>query len=138
VVVGEGKGSQFMHLLWNALHLTLQARCHHCAGCTFELKQVGFTAAYRARQCLLTSRNTFISILRAGPLQPHGSESGTWHNRDLIRRHACADALPWMTADKHAGPIMASWSSCGEGEDLVRMQAATDLASTAGSQTGKA
>jgi hypothetical protein len=58
----------------------------------FELKQLGFTAAYRARQCLLTSRNTFISIRRAGLLLPHGSESGTWHNRDLIRRHARADA----------------------------------------------
>jgi hypothetical protein len=43
---------------------------------------------------LLTARNTFISILRAVLLQPHGSESGTWHNRNLIRRHACADESP--------------------------------------------
>jgi hypothetical protein len=82
-----------MHLLPNALHhLTLQARDLHCSGCHFELTQLSFTAAYRARQCLLISRNTFILILRAGLLQPHGSESGTWHNRDLIRRHACANA----------------------------------------------
>jgi hypothetical protein len=87
-------GSHFMHLLPNALLLTLQARYPHCSGCHFELKQLGFTAAYRARQCLLTSRNKFISVLRAGILQTHGSESGTWHNRDLIRRHACADASP--------------------------------------------
>jgi hypothetical protein len=64
-VVGDGKGSHFMHLLPNALHLTLQARYLHCLGCHFELKQLGFPAVYRARQCLLTSRNTFISILRA-------------------------------------------------------------------------
>jgi hypothetical protein len=83
-----------MHLLPNALHLTLQARYLHCSGCHFELKQLGFTAAYRARHRLLTSRNTFISILRAGILQAHGSESGTWYNRDLIRRHACADDRP--------------------------------------------
>jgi transcriptional regulator CtsR len=73
-----------MHLLPSALHLTLQARYLHCSGCRFELKKLGFTAAYRARQRLPKSRNTFISILRAGLLQPHGSESGTWHNRDLI------------------------------------------------------
>jgi hypothetical protein len=36
----------------------------HC-----ELKQLGFNAAYRARQSLLTSRNKFISILKAGILQ---------------------------------------------------------------------
>jgi hypothetical protein len=75
--------SHFVHLLPNALPLTLQSRYLHCSGCHFELKQVGFTAAYRARQGLLTSRNTFISILRAGLLQPHGSASGTWHNRYL-------------------------------------------------------
>jgi hypothetical protein len=39
---------------------------------------------------------TVISILRAGILQPHGSESGTWHNRELIRRHECADASPCL------------------------------------------
>jgi hypothetical protein len=99
VVFGDGKGSHLMHLLLNALHRTLQARYLH--RCQFELKQLGSTAAYRARQCLLTSRNTFISILRAGLLQPHGSESGTWHNHDLIRRHACADASPW-SFDPHA------------------------------------
>jgi hypothetical protein len=82
VMVGDGKGSQFMHLLRNALHLTLQARC---PGCRFELKQVGFTATYRPRQCLLTSRNTLFSIFRAGLLQPNGSESWTGHNRLLIR-----------------------------------------------------
>jgi hypothetical protein len=91
VVVGDGKGSHFMHLLPNALHLTLQARYLHSSGCHFELKQLGFTAAYRARKCLLIPRNTFISILRAGLLQPHGSESGTWHNRDLIRRVGLMD-----------------------------------------------
>jgi hypothetical protein len=84
----------FMHLVLIALHLTLQARYPHCSGCHFELKQVGFTAAYRACQCLLASKNTFILIIRAGLLQPHVSESGTWHNRDLIRRHACVDASP--------------------------------------------
>jgi hypothetical protein len=94
VVAGDGKGSHFMRLLLNALHLTLRAKHLHCSGCHFEIKQLGFTAAYRARQCLLTSRNTCFSILRAGTLQPRGSESGTWHNCDLIRRHACADALP--------------------------------------------
>jgi hypothetical protein len=49
----------------------------------FELKQVGFTATYRPRQCLLTSRKRFY-ILRAGLLEPHRSESCTWHNRDFI------------------------------------------------------
>jgi hypothetical protein len=93
-VVGYGKGSPFMHLLPIALHLTLEARYLHCSGCYFEFKRLGFTAAYRARQCLLTSRNTFISILRAGLLQPHGSESCTWHNHDHIRKRACADASP--------------------------------------------
>jgi hypothetical protein len=53
VMVGDGRGSQFMR---NALHLTLQARCHTYPGCHFELKQVGFTATYRPRKCLLTSR----------------------------------------------------------------------------------
>jgi hypothetical protein len=96
VVVGDGEGSHFMHLLPNALHLTLQASYLPCRGCHFELKQLGFTAAYRARQCLLTSRYTFISIFRAWLLQPHRSESGTWHNRYLIRKHACADASPCM------------------------------------------
>jgi hypothetical protein len=85
VMVGDGKGSQFMHLLRNALHLTLQARCHLCPGCHFELKQVGFTAAYRPRQCVRTSTNTFFPIFRAGLLEPHGSESCTWQNRDLIQ-----------------------------------------------------
>jgi hypothetical protein len=66
VVVGDGKGSHFMHLLRKALHLTLQARYLHCLGCHFEVKQIGFTGAYQARQCLLTPRNTFISILGAG------------------------------------------------------------------------
>jgi hypothetical protein len=89
----DGKGPRFVHLLPNALHLTLQARCLHCSGCHFELKQLGFTAAYRALQCLLTSWNTFLSIFRAGLLQPHGSESGTSHSCDLIRRHACSDVL---------------------------------------------
>jgi hypothetical protein len=72
VVVGDGKGSHLMHLL----HLTLQARHLHCSGCHFELKQAGFTATYRPRQSLLTSRNTFILVLRAVILQPHGSASG--------------------------------------------------------------
>jgi hypothetical protein len=79
-----GRGRQrvpFMHLP-NALHLTLPTRYPHCSGCHFELKQAGFTAAYRARQHLLTSRSTFFSILRAGLLQPRGSESGTWHTPD--------------------------------------------------------
>jgi hypothetical protein len=86
-MVGDGNGSQFMLLLWNALHLTLQGRCHPCAGCHFELMQAGFTATYRPRQCLLTSRNTMFSIFRAGLLEPHGSESCTWQNRDFIRTH---------------------------------------------------
>jgi hypothetical protein len=85
VMVGDGKGSPFMHLLQNALHLTLKARCHHCPGCHFELKQVGFPATYRPRQCLLTARNTFFSIFGAGLPEPHGSESCTWHYRDLLR-----------------------------------------------------
>jgi hypothetical protein len=89
---GTGKGR--ISCICCRMHLTLLARYLPCSGCHFELKQLGFTAAYRARQCLLTKRNTFISILRAGLLQPHGSESGTWHSRDLIRRHACADASP--------------------------------------------
>jgi hypothetical protein len=84
-MVGDGEGSQFRHLLWNALHLTLQASCHHCPGCHFELKHVGFTATYRPRQCLLISRNTKKSIFRAELLEPHGSESCTGHNRDLLR-----------------------------------------------------
>jgi hypothetical protein len=46
VMVWDGKGSHFMHLLRNALRLTLQSKCHLCPGCHFELKQVGFTAAY--------------------------------------------------------------------------------------------
>jgi hypothetical protein len=54
------EGVTFMHLVLGALHLTLQARYPHCSGCHFELKQVGFTAADRARQSLLVSRNTFI------------------------------------------------------------------------------
>jgi hypothetical protein len=84
VMVGDGKGSQFMRLLRNALHLTLQARCHHCPGCQFDLKQVGFTATYRPRQCLLKSRNTFFPIFRAGILEPHWSESCIWHNGDVV------------------------------------------------------
>jgi hypothetical protein len=92
---GMGKGR--ISCICCRMHLTFQARYLHCSGCHFELKQVGFTAAYRALQCLLTSRITFISILRAGLLQPHGSESGTWHNRDLIQRHACADVSPWAS-----------------------------------------
>jgi hypothetical protein len=88
VMVGDGKGSHFKHLLWNAQHLTLEARFHcsgmHNSGCHFDLKQVGFTATYLPRRCLLTSRNTFFPILRAGFLEPHGSESCTWHKRDLI------------------------------------------------------
>jgi hypothetical protein len=73
------------------LYLTLQARYLHCSGCHFELKQLGFTAAYRARQCLLTTINTFILILRARILQPHRSESRTWHNRDFLQRHVLTD-----------------------------------------------
>jgi hypothetical protein len=61
--------------------------------CHFELEQFGFTAAYPARQCLQTSGNTFILILRAGLLQPHGSESGTRHNRDFIRRQVRCSAF---------------------------------------------
>jgi hypothetical protein len=38
MMVRNGKGSQFMHVLRNALHLTLQARRHHCPGCHFELE----------------------------------------------------------------------------------------------------
>jgi hypothetical protein len=81
------------------------------SGCRFEieLKQLGFTAAYRARQCLLTSRNTFISKIRAGLLQQHGSES--WHNRDLIQRHACADATPCSSIVRTA-PHDASRTDC--------------------------
>jgi hypothetical protein len=82
--VGDRKWSQFMHPLRNALHLTLQARCHHCPGCHFDLKQMGFTATYRPHQCLSTSRNTIFSIFRAGLMGPHGFESCTWQNRDLI------------------------------------------------------
>jgi hypothetical protein len=50
VVVGDGKGSHFMHLLPNALRLTLQTRYLHCSACQFELKQLGFTAAYHLTQ----------------------------------------------------------------------------------------
>jgi hypothetical protein len=77
VMAGDGTGSQFMHLLRNALHLTLQARCHHCLGCHFELKQVGFTATYRPRQCLLTSRHTFFRY----------SELGFWSHTGLNLAH---------------------------------------------------
>jgi hypothetical protein len=89
-----------MHLLRNALHLTHQAKCHHCLGCHFELKQVGFTATYRPRQCLLTSRNIKFSIFRAGVLEPHGSESCTWHNNH--GRYACAHATPRLLGPKQA------------------------------------
>jgi hypothetical protein len=41
VVVGDGKGWHFMHLLPNALRLSLQAKYLHCSGCHFELKQLG-------------------------------------------------------------------------------------------------
>jgi hypothetical protein len=94
VVAGDGNGLHFMNLLPNALHLTLQAKYPHCSGYQFVLKQLGFTATYRERRCLLISRSTFISMLGAGLLQPHGSESGTRHSRDHIRRHACADVSP--------------------------------------------
>jgi hypothetical protein len=40
-VVGDGKGSHFMHLLPNALHLNFQAKHLHCSGCHFQLKQMG-------------------------------------------------------------------------------------------------
>jgi hypothetical protein len=40
LVVGDGKGSHFMHLLPNALHLTLQARYLHWSGCHVELMQL--------------------------------------------------------------------------------------------------
>jgi hypothetical protein len=103
-MVGDGKGSHFMHLLRNALHLTLQARCHNCPGCHFELKQVGFNATYRPRQCLLTSRNISFSIFRAALLEPHGSESCTWHNRDLIRtKHVLTQrrVATWSCSDQH-------------------------------------
>jgi hypothetical protein len=104
VMVGDGKVSQFMHLLRNALHLTLQARCHHCPGCHFELKQFGFTATYRPRQCLLTSGNTFFPILRAGLLEPNGSESCTWHHRDLIRTlmHVLTQRFDWLCTGVHS------------------------------------
>jgi hypothetical protein len=112
VMVWNGKGSQFMHLLQNALHLTLQARCQHCLGCHFELEQVGFTANYRPRQCLLTSRNTFFSIFGAGLLEPHGSESCTWHSHDLIPTVClyCRNALyGQQTVDVEAE--QGSWST---------------------------
>jgi hypothetical protein len=87
-----GRGWEGSHsCIWCWLHLTLQARHPHCPGCHFELKLVGFTAAYRAHQCLLASTNTFSPIIRAGLLHLRGSESGAWHNRDLIRRQALAD-----------------------------------------------
>jgi hypothetical protein len=35
-----------MHLVLVALLLSRQARYPNCAGCHFELKQVGFIAAY--------------------------------------------------------------------------------------------
>jgi hypothetical protein len=104
-MVGDRKGWHLMHLLRNALHLTLQARCLHCSGCNFGIKQVGFTATYRPFECLLTSRKTLFSIFRAGLLEPHGSKSGTRHNRDLIRKHACADVSPWLSTQM----IDAAW-----------------------------
>jgi hypothetical protein len=83
VVVGDGKGSQFMHLLRNALHLTLQARCHHFPGCHFELKQVGVTATYRPRQCLLTSKILFFRY----------SELGFWSHTGLNFAHGIIATL---------------------------------------------
>jgi hypothetical protein len=45
VGIADGKGSHFMHLLPNALHLALRVRYLHCSSCHLELRQVGFTAA---------------------------------------------------------------------------------------------
>jgi hypothetical protein len=99
-MVGDGKGSQFMHLLRNALHLTLQARSHHCPGCHCELKQSGFTATYRPRQCLLTTRNTVFSIVRAGPLEPHRTKSCTLAESrpylDTVHEYDCQKANIWI------------------------------------------
>jgi hypothetical protein len=110
-MVGGGKGSQFMHLLRNALHLTLQARCHHCPGCHFELKQVGFTATFRPPQCLLTSRNTFFSIFRAGLLEPHGLNLAHGIIATFSRQYACADATPCLP--NFTLPCLLQWSSEG-------------------------
>jgi hypothetical protein len=94
VMVGDGKGSQFMHLLRNALHLTLQARCHHCPGCHFELEQAGFTATYRPRQCLLTSRNTNSRYAELGFWSHTGLNLA--HGTIVISSGHCtrADAMP--------------------------------------------
>jgi hypothetical protein len=84
VMVGDGTGPQFMHLLRNALHLTFQARCHHCPGCHFEL----ITLLSPIDPFLLTSRNTkFFDLAHAiiATLSGH---------------HACADAMPCMASQR--------------------------------------
>jgi hypothetical protein len=77
-MVRDGKGSQFMHLLRNALHLTLSSARLYCHLSTAPMP------------CYI--KKCIVSIFRAGLLEPHGPESCTWHNRDLIGHNACADA----------------------------------------------
>jgi hypothetical protein len=85
---GTGKGRN--SCICCGMHCTsLSQPRHRCPGCHFELKQASFTATYRPRQCLLTSKNTFFSICRAGLVEPHGSESCTWHSRGVVTLSMC-------------------------------------------------
>jgi hypothetical protein len=78
---------------------------HHSPGCHFELKQVGFTAEYLPRQCLLTSRNTFFRY----------SELGFWSHTGLNLAHGIFATLSGLYAydDVDATPCLSCWVPLG-------------------------
>jgi hypothetical protein len=149
-----------MHLLPNALHLTLQARYLHCSGCHFELKQLGFAAAYQARQCLLTSRNTVIRYSELGFCSHTGLNlahgkiatlSGDEHL--LTHRPVCMQAKYWIgqlaaeittrlvedsTAHKRAATLLtAHWTFTGGQKSKACALSRHDAASIAALATAE-
>jgi hypothetical protein len=93
---GTVRGHIFMPLLQNALHLTLQARDLQIR---LPLSAQASRLHYRLTSTLMPSgsKKTILFDTQSWASGATRSESGIWHNRDLIRRNACADASPCTT-----------------------------------------
>jgi hypothetical protein len=82
---GDGKGPQFMHLLWNSLHPTLQTDVTTAQAATLSSSKSALLPPIDQANAVRPQEILLFSIIRAGLLEPHLSESCTWRNRDFIR-----------------------------------------------------
>jgi hypothetical protein len=131
--MGKGRNS----CICCGMHCTsLSKPCHRCPSCHFELKQVGFTATYRPRQCLLTSRNTFFRYSELGFRSHTGLNLAHGVIATLSGHYACADATP-CTMRREAGAQIPRPGPSWDPNKATCMCLADDLAITSMLQQGQ-